>query len=58
MGASGPNKWATLAECLLGRESWTTALSLSELRAKGSPPGIDPGLNVVFPRHKIIGSPV
>jgi hypothetical protein len=21
-------------------------------------PGIDPGLNVVFPRHKIIGSPV
>ncbi len=29
-GASGPNKTATLTECLLKRESWTTASNLAE----------------------------
>jgi hypothetical protein len=36
--ASRPNKRVTLAKHLLNRESWTTALSLAEYRAKGSQP--------------------
>jgi hypothetical protein len=37
-GASGPDKRATLIKYLLKGESWTTALSLTKQRAKGSPP--------------------
>jgi hypothetical protein len=37
-GASGLNKRATLTKNLLKRESWRTALCLTEHRAKSSPP--------------------
>ncbi len=38
MGASGPNKRATLMEYLLKRERWTTALSLTDQSTNDSPP--------------------
>jgi hypothetical protein len=37
-GSCGPIKRATLTKHLLKRERWTSALSLTEQRAKGSPP--------------------